>query len=438
MASGDRTADIIGRARELLRAGVVMAVVAGVISEDDTLSLRDAGLPAVVIDIKTDLTSLRSDIERFIARRRRELFSLDGELHRTLIEASIAGASLVDLAAEGARHAQSPVLVDRGGDIVVHPPKTHITHDLLRMVREAAAQGGIGSTAGDGGPEVLASPVTSGSEVRGVVALLEVDRTRLDDLEAVVVNLASACAIALSREPSQPLPTLDDILKLPADSLLDARPWIAAALRGSPSVNAGLRRALAAELDARAVTHAFIMHAGSPVVLAATDDRFPWEAVIGAASTRLAALDLQAGLSRPQVGRERSFEAVRQAIEALTRGRGAKVTCYGDVELDSLLGSVEGADAFVQARLGRLLDGAPGNLELLQTLAQYLQTGRNAKEAANRLAVHRNTLIYRLRRLENILGIEWNDADAVFALDLALRLRGSGTTQRGGSGFGSK
>jgi purine catabolism regulator len=131
---------------------------------------------------------------------------------------------------------------------------------------------------------------------------------------------------------------------------------------------------------------------------------------------------LRGGLSRQQRGTAAAREAVRQSSEALVRGGRDAITRYEDVELESLLHSLHGADSFVEVRLGPLLDGSPASVELLLTLQTYLATGRNAKEAASRLAVHRNTLIYRLRRLQDLLDIQWDDADGVFAIDLALRL----------------
>jgi DNA-binding PucR family transcriptional regulator len=42
--------------------------------------------------------------------------------------------------------------------------------------------------------------------------------------------------------------------------------------------------------------------------------------------------------------------------------------------------------------------------------------------AATSLHVHRNTLLYRLRQIDELLEVDVGDADCAFALDLALRI----------------
>ncbi len=50
-------------------------------------------------------------------------------------------------------------------------------------------------------------------------------------------------------------------------------------------------------------------------------------------------------------------------------------------------------------------------LEFVHTLQVYLANGRNKTATSDQLFVHRNTLIYRLSRVEEILGIDLEDAD---------------------------
>ncbi len=69
------------------------------------------------------------------------------------------------------------------------------------------------------------------------------------------------------------------------------------------------------------------------------------------------------------------------------------------------------------------------NGELLHTLETYLQAGGNATAAAGRLNLHRNTLAYRLQRIEQVLELELDQPRARFELYTAIeayRLRGAG------------
>ena len=61
--------------------------------------------------------------------------------------------------------------------------------------------------------------------------------------------------------------------------------------------------------------------------------------------------------------------------------------------------------------------------ELLETLEVYIECQGNAVEAAQKLFIHRNTLRYRLERLQDILGYNWDEPDKRFNLWVALRVR---------------
>lgn len=60
---------------------------------------------------------------------------------------------------------------------------------------------------------------------------------------------------------------------------------------------------------------------------------------------------------------------------------------------------------------------------LLHTLSVYLETHCQISETAKRLFVHRNTVIYRLEKCEELLGRSLKDADTTFHLRLAFRIK---------------
>lgn len=60
--------------------------------------------------------------------------------------------------------------------------------------------------------------------------------------------------------------------------------------------------------------------------------------------------------------------------------------------------------------------------DLLSTLRTYFQCNCNAKETAERMFVHYNTIIYRLERIKGELGMRLDDPDTKFVLQLALKL----------------
>jgi DNA-binding PucR family transcriptional regulator len=101
-----------------------------------------------------------------------------------------------------------------------------------------------------------------------------------------------------------------------------------------------------------------------------------------------------------------------------------------------LIGNVRNLpDGLRQARelLAPILVGrASVQEERLRTLQAVLESGSLA-EAASRLGVHRNTIAYRVGRLEHLGGWDLSDPDLRFALGLAARVfRQSGEAGRAG------
>ena len=60
------------------------------------------------------------------------------------------------------------------------------------------------------------------------------------------------------------------------------------------------------------------------------------------------------------------------------------------------------------------------NSDLLRTLRVYFAANANTSEAADRLYLHRNSLPYRLARVERLTGLDLKDHRARLALQLGL------------------
>ena len=83
-------------------------------------------------------------------------------------------------------------------------------------------------------------------------------------------------------------------------------------------------------------------------------------------------------------------------------------------------------DTFVREWLGSLLDyDARRKADLVHTLTQYLEHGGNYDATAAELSVHKSTLKYRLQRIRELTGLELNDPDVHFNLQLATRAWGT-------------
>ena len=58
--------------------------------------------------------------------------------------------------------------------------------------------------------------------------------------------------------------------------------------------------------------------------------------------------------------------------------------------------------------------------DLVLTLKTYFAAGGNASEAADRLFLHRNSMLYRLERIQKLTGLDLKDDRVALALQLGL------------------
>ena len=58
--------------------------------------------------------------------------------------------------------------------------------------------------------------------------------------------------------------------------------------------------------------------------------------------------------------------------------------------------------------------------DLVRTLKTYFAAGANASEAADRLFLHRNSMLYRLERIQMLTGLDLKDDRVALALRLGL------------------
>jgi DNA-binding PucR family transcriptional regulator len=58
--------------------------------------------------------------------------------------------------------------------------------------------------------------------------------------------------------------------------------------------------------------------------------------------------------------------------------------------------------------------------DLVRTLRAHFATGANASEAADRLFLHRNSMLYRLERIQKLTGLDLKDPRVALALQLGL------------------
>jgi len=102
-----------------------------------------------------------------------------------------------------------------------------------------------------------------------------------------------------------------------------------------------------------------------------------------------------------------------------------QVTVFDDLGVYQVLATAQNpaaVDRFVQDWLSVLINyDASHGAQLVLTLSEYLERGRNYDATAKALLVHRNTLKYRLRRIREVSGHDLSCPDTQFNLQLATR-----------------
>ena len=122
-----------------------------------------------------------------------------------------------------------------------------------------------------------------------------------------------------------------------------------------------------------------------------------------------------------QAGFRRSHLAAADACRVARAAGRTGVTGYAEVGVLALLSAdQERARWFVAEELGRLAEAGPGLGDLRETALCYLDCGRNLVDTARRLHVHRNTVVYRLAKIQRLLGRPLDER--AFATQAALTL----------------
>lgn len=177
------------------------------------------------------------------------------------------------------------------------------------------------------------------------------------------------------------------------------------------------------------IHHAPPLHASSPLLLSdkglllaiSRDDPATFEALHSNLGT-----DTVIGISGPIAAATGFRESVRQARLALTQAQeiGAGMLCYGEAETGLIMApkSLAEARALVGRYLGPLIEhDRTQGAALLSTLMAFLENDGNWKATAFDLGVHRQTLVYRLKLVEQLTGIKPTTTNGIARFWIALQ-----------------
>lgn len=135
------------------------------------------------------------------------------------------------------------------------------------------------------------------------------------------------------------------------------------------------------------------------------------------------------GIGRIHSGLTRISKSFHEAVKCLQFiqgfGQKNKLVSYKDLGVQRLLlqNSEEELIDFIREVLGPVMEyDVSRKGELLPSLFAYLEHNQNAKEAAEAIHVHTNTLTYRLKRIEELLSTDLNSSSSFLNIHLAASL----------------
>lgn len=141
---------------------------------------------------------------------------------------------------------------------------------------------------------------------------------------------------------------------------------------------------------------------------------------------KISGREVRVAFGRPRRGAEKIMESYREARVALDlreRLHLDEACGFDDLRVDSVLLdlSQDSAGRLFAEDILRPLQGDSGG-GLLEVAQTYVEAGGNLNEAARRINVHRNTMLYKLNRISRLLQRDIRDADTQFTVWLAIRL----------------
>jgi len=418
-----------------------------VIAQQTGVAVSNARLHARERATAAELAATNEALAETVARLQRSM-----DIHQRLTRVAVSGEGQPGIARALHELTGMPVAIeDRYGNLTAwagpgrpdpYPKESFAQREhLLRRLMRASAPTRDGERL-----SLLASPRT---DVMGVLALIDPQR-RADHADLVALEHG---ATVLAMELARLRGIADAELRLSRDLVHDllAGTDDEGALTRAEALDYDLRRphrVVIVEGRGRARAHDALLSAVRRAMQRARQDGLfeTWSgnvAVVTAGQAdweqlRRAVMSDLGGQVRVGVGgtaarpselprslREAGF-ALRLQQTLLPGNTACEYPKLGIFRMLAAIPDLSDVDSFVREWLGSLLDyDARRKAELVHTLTQYLEHGGNYDATAAELSVHKSTLKYRLQRIRELTGLELNDPDVHFNLQLATRAWGT-------------
>ncbi len=451
-------------------AAVIGEVPPGAVEVAERLTLPLLRLPA-----ECHLPDVHQATTRFILDQRTALHDRAQELQSELMELALNGAGpsgIIDRLAEllglaAAWQAESGELRHVAGALPSPAPADPWSREMPAIRRFADSTAVLAANPpvrefplGMAGIARLVAPIPLRDGIGGFVSVVgaEVDLGQLARLGCA--RAASACAIELDRERAV-LAARDDLEGEVATALLTgAYSSEPAMLERARRMGAGVGESVAGEslvlvvrtsspapqgwpasgvraaqrwAQRRELPALVTAHQGAVVVIAGAALGDPRRAAGELASDcrALVELPVTVGMGRAKHGPAGIRASHREAEQAIGMGARvdarAPVVSFADLGLHRLLFAMaqhpELHEFFRDQMAVLSAYDERGGGDLLRTLDAFFRCHGSPTETAQRLKLHRNTVLYRLRRIEEVGRLDLRDPDTRLNLQLCLRIR---------------
>jgi PucR family transcriptional regulator, purine catabolism regulatory protein len=425
---------------------------------------RQRNLPLIALHHELPFTQVTEAAHQAIMSHQLELMEQGNEFHRRFTELMLNGAGVAQILGALSDAIGNPVVLENARTGAI----SHVSHgssDSIVLASWDSFRRGAHIEF-----ETIRQAIPMGTgEVWGTLTVLGLD-SPLAELDAVATDRAvGLLALALRQHRAETVLALrergDFLERVIARDIDDAEASLRLAAMGFPErmgsvltiaiSHASSANPLVGEEAAWALVwrdvRKTVGQRGHPMVVGARGDGGLTVALVSieGSTSRTAEAEFVAetierfatqrfgvaGLAVIAVGRvARTWDEVRRSLTeaeetALAAAHGPKRPWHdaARADIDRLLWSIRDQSplrSFVRTSLDPLIehDRAHGT-QLIETLRVYCDNPGHKSEAARQLHVERQTLYYRLARIESLLSLDLSDGATMFALHLALRAR---------------
>ncbi len=446
--------------QRLAQAPVSAVAVLGPVTEEDIRVADEARLPLLHLPDTSDLREVTREVERLISDYEAQLERRGAQLYNALTQKSIEGVGprgLLEIVEE--RTGRTIGYYTANGDLQIL--LGHGSGEVALQSLRPHAQGDSSLL----NQQIWVEPVGTSSYPSGYLALAG---HKLDAWDRLAASQgASALALEFAKEQAVQAAEerlrgdfLSTILSAPPadpESLIQRgqelgyelkQPYVALLCYLPDASGADLSRMLSSiqnELSRRHIAAPLLRREQAILCMLPLETNAPRSREI--ADTIRERLigdypDVTVALGTPAPTLADWTNTLREAEQALNLGRqifgSERVLAFGDLGVYRLLVLLRDKPemwSFYRETLADLVNyDKKQKGELLKTLEAYFKNLGNLRATSEALHVHRNTLLYRLERIEQITGMVLGNADEHFALWLALQAHAVLSSQKDDAG----